>query len=1116
MYLHFLLTTICVGVVASKINTKYIMSVDDIKEYKKILKTHKNLLTVYSSDDKSAVKTLKWLDNVSKEIKGKGSIIHINCGENKETKKLCKKYEVNPQPIKLRHYKDGNFNKDYDRQENEKSMVSFMMDPTGDAPWEEDQSAQNVVHINNEKDLNKLRKKEKGQLLIMFYAPWCGFCKKLKPEYAGAADEMKNKAVLAAMDVDKPDVYNVRYQFNITGYPTIIYFEDGNEKFRYSGKMDKEGIVTWLADPKPVSKEEQGDDWEAPEITHLNNDNFDSTLKTSVSTMVMFYAPWCGYCKKMKPEYVNAAITLQAENVIATLAAVDCTQSQATCNKFEVKSYPTIKYFINGTLMYGLNTYKADDIVAFMKDPKEPPPPPPADLPWAETSGSEILHLSNENFKDEMKTRKHTLVMFYAPWCGHCKKAKPEIEAAAEYFKDDRKITFAGVDCTVHDALCKSYEVSGYPTFRYFLYGKKDFVYKGGNTKENFIAFMKNPEEPIIEKSRPVEPEWSETNTNVVHLNFNTFDNFISKNPSALVMFYAPWCGHCKALKPAYTEAAEELLYKNHKLCAVDCTKNQDLCNEHNVTGYPTIKHFYNGKVSHYNGGRSKEDIITFLSSIKTEKKVPTTKNEFWDSNDVIHLDDVTFPDFIKETKIVLIMFYAPWCGHCNKMKSDYQNVANIFHSQKILKERIAAIDCVVNRATCIKYDVHGYPTLKLFKDGEKYADYEGGRTSSQIVEFVKNSRHSTPPVQSWSNENTAVIHLNDDTFDSFIAEYSSVLVMFYAPWCGHCKSMKPAYEKAAEYVNLKEEVPGKLAAFDCTVNKVVPKALALQGYPTLMYFKNGHQLEKYEGDRSFESIVDYMKKASEKKEGPSAVKEWKDEPSAVHHITQNSFEEFILEKDVLIMFYAPWCSHCNGMKPAFMQAANTLKKENFPGVLAAVDATKAVELANKEGVKAYPTLRYYSKGEFIEQFTDDRSVENIIRFMKKQKESPHRRQASIDNFDWSDMPSQVTHLSADGFQSFLNGKTHALVMFYVKWCNGCFEMRGSVMQAASRLSTQPLYAFAAINCDENDVFCSSIGVVVFPSIKYYSKGEFVENYEGIVKPETIVNYLKSKVKDEL
>ena len=59
-------------------------------------------------------------------------------------------------------------------------------------------------------------------------------------------------------------------------------------------------------------------------------------------------------------------------------------------------------------------------------------------------------------------------------------------------------------------------------------------------------------------------------------------------------------------------------------------------------------------------------------------------------------------------------------------------------------------------------------------------------------------------------------------------------------------------------------------------------------------------------------------------------------------------------------MFYAPWCGHCNGMKPEYMQAANSLKEENFPGVLAAVDATKATELSNKEGVKGYPTCKFY------------------------------------------------------------------------------------------------------------------------------------------------------------
>ena len=56
--------------------------------------------------------------------------------------------------------------------------------------------------------------------------------------------------------------------------------------------------------------------------------------------------------------------------------------------------------------------------------------------------------------------------MFYAPWCGHCKKAKPEIEKAAEHYKDDRKVWFAGVDCTVEKKSCEQFDVSGYPTFR--------------------------------------------------------------------------------------------------------------------------------------------------------------------------------------------------------------------------------------------------------------------------------------------------------------------------------------------------------------------------------------------------------------------------------------------------------------------------------------------------------------------------------------------------------------------------------------------------------------------------------------------------------------------------
>ena len=103
----------------------------------------------------------------------------------------------------------------------------------------------------------------------------------------------------------------------------------------------------------------------------------------------------------------------------------------------------------------------------FFQDPKEPPPPPPPEKSWADEP-SEVKHLTEETFKPFLKKKKHVLVMFYAPWCGHCKKAKPEITAAAEHYKDNSKVEYAAVDCTIERSVCSAYEVSGYPTLKYF------------------------------------------------------------------------------------------------------------------------------------------------------------------------------------------------------------------------------------------------------------------------------------------------------------------------------------------------------------------------------------------------------------------------------------------------------------------------------------------------------------------------------------------------------------------------------------------------------------------------------------------------------------------------
>lgn len=73
-------------------------------------------------------------------------------------------------------------------------------------------------------------------------------------------------------------------------------------------------------------------------------------------------------------------------------------------------------------------------------------------------------------------------------------------------------------------------------------------------------------------------------------------------------------------------------------------------------------------------------------------------------------------------------------------MKPDYSKAAAAMKSSNI-RARLGAVDCTTNPAITEKYKITGFPTIKLFADGRFISDYQGARTSEDLVNFMRNAK---------------------------------------------------------------------------------------------------------------------------------------------------------------------------------------------------------------------------------------------------------------------------------------------------------------------------------------------------------------------------------------
>ncbi|KAK7595556.1 hypothetical protein V9T40_013381 [Parthenolecanium corni] len=448
--------------------------------------------------------------------------------------------------------------------------------------------------------------------------------------------------------------------------------------------------------------------------------------------------------------------------------------------------------------------------------------------------------------------------------------------------------------------------------------------------------------------------------SDVLQLTDDDFDSTLSQFETSLVMFYAPWCGHCKRLKPDFEKAAQ-ILSKNDPpitLVKVDCTESgKSTCNNHGVSGYPTVKIFRYGKfVKEYTGPRNADGIVKYMKAqVGPGSKVISSVEDF---NKVTSKDDVVIVGFFKKD---------------SDLKSTFMNLADK------LREKVAFAhtteESVLSAANVKSEGIRLYrPKVLANKFESSEIDFTGSNALFELEAWVKENYHGLAGHR--TTENT------EDFKAPLVVAYFNVDYVKNPKGTNYwrnrvLKVAKQFKDKFSFAVSAKDDFQHELNEFGFDY---VPSEK-----PLICARDANKQKFVMKDEFSIENLEKFMQELSEGKLSPYLKSEDvpADNSAPVKVAVAKNFDEVVANngKDTLIEFYAPWCGHCKKLVPIYDELGEKLKDENV--AIVKMDAT-ANDVPAGFDVRGFPTLYWVPKDSKNKpvRYEGGRELDDFIKYI--------------------------------------------------------------------------------------------------------------------------------------
>ncbi|KAL4711988.1 hypothetical protein ACJJTC_003655 [Scirpophaga incertulas] len=446
-----------------------------------------------------------------------------------------------------------------------------------------------------------------------------------------------------------------------------------------------------------------GDDVAIEEnVLVLTKSNFEGVISSNDYILVEFYAPWCGHCKSLAPEYAKAATKLNEEESPIKLAKVDATEEQSLAENYGVRGYPTLKFFRKGNPIEYTGGRQADDIIAWLKKKIGPPAVEVTSAEQAKklTSANPVVVFGfftdkeNEKAKaflgaanavddqvfaivsdakviKELEAEDEDVVLFK-------NFEEPRVKYDAEIFNEDQVKTWV--------------LVQSMPTIVEFSHETASKIF-GGQIKYHLLLFLskKNGDfEKYLDELKPVCKNYRDR---IMCVAIDTDED----DHQRILEFFG--------MKKDEVPSARIIALEQ------DMAKYKPTSNELDAkTMEAFVQTFFEGNL--------KQHLLS--------EELPAD----WADKPVKVLVATNFDEVVFDTnKKVLVEFYAPWCGHCKQLAPIYDQLAE--HFEKDDDVVIAKIDATVNELEHTK--ITSFPTLKLYtKDNQSEFDEEEEETPTR------------------------------------------------------------------------------------------------------------------------------------------------------------------------------------------------------------------------------------------------------------------------------------------------------------------------------------------------------------------------------------------------